>query len=103
MRPFSIVSMSETQTLHKQDRQTLEVQRKWPLYSGIIALVVVAAGGILIWVRQYRVVPYAVDDAWMNELYENRTPFWVGVAGFFNWLGGGVVGVFIVPLAILAI
>src|SRR3954464_3200415 len=95
--------MSETQTLQKQDRQTLEVQRKWPLVSGIAALLLVILGGVLIAIRQYRVVPYEVDQEWMGEVYENRPPFWDVVARFFDWLGGGIVGVFVVPIAILVV
>jgi membrane-associated phospholipid phosphatase len=95
--------MSDTTTLHKQDRQTLEVQRKWPWVSGIIALLAVIVGGVLIAVRQYKVVPYAVDQEWMDELYENRTPFLESIARFFDWLGGGIVGVFVVPIAILIV
>lgn len=95
--------MSETQTLQKQDRQTLEVQRRWPLVSGVIALLLVIVGGVLIAVRQYQVVPYEIDQKWMTELYENRNPFWEGVARFFDWLGGGIVGVVVVPVAILVV
>jgi membrane-associated phospholipid phosphatase len=95
--------MSSPQTLQKQDRQTLEVQRKWPLISGLLALALVVLGGVLIAIRQFRVVPYAVDQEWMDELYENRNPFWEGVARFFDWLGGGFVGVFVVPIAILVV
>ncbi|WP_210505380.1 phosphatase PAP2 family protein [Naasia sp. SYSU D00057] len=95
--------MSDTQSLHRQDRQTLEVQRKWPLVSGIIALALVILGGVLIAIRQFEVVPYEVDQEWMDELYENRTPFWEGVARFFDRLGGGLIGVVIVPVAIILV
>jgi membrane-associated phospholipid phosphatase len=95
--------MSDTQTLQKQDRRTYKVQRMWPLISGVLALALVIVGGVLIYIRQYRVVPYAIDQEWMDELYENRTPFWENVALFFNWIGGGIVGVFVVPIAILLI
>lgn len=95
--------MTDTPTLHKQDRRTLEVQRKWPLISGVLALVLVLLGGALIYVRQYDVVPYELDQEWMEELYEGRTPFWEAIARAFDWIGGGIVGVFVVPIAILVI
>lgn len=95
--------MSDTQTLHKQDRQTLEIQRKWPLVSGIAALALVVLGGVLIAIRQSNVVPYEIDSEWMDELYENRTPFWESVARVFDFLGGGIFGVFVVPIAILVL
>jgi undecaprenyl-diphosphatase len=68
--------------------------------SGIVALLLVVVGGLLIAIRQFNVVPYAIDHEWMDELYENRTPFWEGIARFFDWLGGGVVGIFVVPIAV---
>ena len=85
----------------RQDRSAHEVQRKWPLVSGILALILVVVGGVLIAIRQFSVVPYAVDSEWMDELYENRTPFLVGVADAFDILGGGIVGVFVVPIALI--
>lgn len=85
--------------LRDQDRATLEVARRWPLVSGVIALALVLVGGTLIAVRQFDVVPYAIDDAWMNELYENRTPVLENIAYAFDWLGGGLVGAILIPVA----
>jgi len=84
--------------LVKEDRSTHEVQRKWPLVSGIIALALVVVGGVLIALRQFAIVPYAVDSEWMDELYEHRTPALVAVADAFDFLGGGIFGVFVVPI-----
>lgn len=92
--------MSTPETLQKQDRQTLEVQRKWPLISGVLALLLVILSGVLIAIRQYQVVPYEIDQEWMDELYENRTPFWDGVARVFDTLGGGIFGVVVVPIVL---
>ncbi|BDI22653.1 phosphatase PAP2 family protein [Herbiconiux sp. L3-i23] len=87
------------------DPRTIErasdVQRRWPLFSGLAALALVIVGGALIAVREFEVVPYAIDDAWMNTLIALRTPFLDGVARVFDMLGGGVVGVFVVPIAVL--
>lgn len=83
--------------------RTSELQRRWPLYSGLAALVLVVVGGALIALRQFEVVPYAVDDAWMDALVEVRTPFLDGVARVFDRLGGGVLGVIVVPLLVLAL
>jgi len=95
--------MTSAATLQKQDRQTYEISRRWPLLSGILALLLVVGAGALIAIRASGVVPYAVDSEWMDELYEHRTPFWENVALAFDWLGGGVVGVFVVPLVVLAV
>ncbi|MFD1713299.1 phosphatase PAP2 family protein [Amnibacterium flavum] len=86
--------------LREQDRKTYEVSRRWPLVSGSIALALVLIGGVLIALRQFAVVPYSIDSAWMDELYENRTPALENVAYFFDWMGGGIVGVFVVPIAL---
>ncbi len=89
--------------LRKQDRTAHEVQRRWPLISGLLAVALVVLGGVLIAVRQFQVVPYAIDSEWMDELYEHRTPFFVAVADAFDILGGGIVGVFVVPIALIAL
>ncbi|MET0590092.1 MAG: phosphatase PAP2 family protein [Naasia sp.] len=86
------------ETLRRQDASTLRVQRRWPLYSGLIAVAVVAIAGLLIALRG--VVPYSIDSKWMDELYESRTPALENVAYFFDWAGGGVVGVFVIPIGV---
>ena len=99
----SAAATEKQDSLQEQDRQTYRITRHWPLLSGILALVLVVVAGVLIAIRNSGVVPYAVDSEWMDELYEHRTPFWENVARAFDWLGGGLVGVIVVPLVILAL
>jgi len=87
--------------LRSQDAGAARVQRRWPLVSGLIALGLVVVGGALIALRQYDVVPYEVDQEWMEELLEVRNPFFETVAIGFDELGGGIVGVFVVPILII--
>ncbi len=88
------------ETLRRQDATTLRIQRRWPLYSGLVALVLVAVAAGLIALRVNGIVPYEIDSKWMNELYAARTPALENVAFFFDWAGGGIVGVFVVPIAV---
>jgi membrane-associated phospholipid phosphatase len=83
--------------------RTSALQHRWPLFSGLAALALVIAGGLLIAIRQFRVVPYAVDDAWMDALVEVRAPFLDQVARNFDQLGGGVVGAIVVPVVVAAV
>lgn len=85
------------------ERQAWHIERRWPLYSGVFALVLVVLGGVMIGVRASGVVPYAIDSAWMNRLYASRTPTGERIAVVFDWLGGGVVGTFVVPLAVIGV
>jgi len=44
--------------------------------------------------------PFELDEEWMEELLEERSP-WLDVpALLLDWLGGGVVGIFIVPIGL---
>ncbi len=45
-------------------------------------------------------LPSEIDDEWMEEILEARTGFWDSIAYAISWLGGGVFGVFVVPLGV---
>jgi membrane-associated phospholipid phosphatase len=67
-----------------------------------VALVATAVGlGALVALRGAH-VPW-LDAEWMEEIVEHRSPVWEGPALVFNYLGGGVVATFVVPLAVLAV
>jgi undecaprenyl-diphosphatase len=74
------------------------VSRVWPLVSGFVALGLVIALGALIVVRDHG-MPLSIDTQWMTELIENRAPVWGFLALVMNYLGGGVIATFIVPVA----
>ncbi len=76
----------------------ITIQRRWPLVSGCSALGLVAVAGTLIALRAYDVVPYPVDDGWMNYLTSRRTPTFDGVARVFDLLGGGLLAILVVPI-----
>lgn len=45
--------------------------------------------------------PIEADAEWMEEILEHRSPFWEVPALVMNFLGAGIVGVFVIPIVIL--
>lgn len=74
---------------------TRRISRRWPLISGIIAAVLVAVLGLLVWLRQG---PFSVDTEWAVEVREDPTGFLDIVSNVMNQLGGGPVAVWVIPL-----
>jgi len=73
------------------------VRRRWPLISGGIGIALAALVGVLAVLRDG---PFDLDERWMDELLEERAP-WLDVpALFLDWLGGGIVGIFIIPIGL---
>jgi membrane-associated phospholipid phosphatase len=82
------------------DRKTRKIQRFWPLVSAFAVLVVAVLIGALVMLRGAG-NPLGFDTEWMDEIIEHRNPFWEVPSLAMNYLGGGVIGVFIVPIAII--
>lgn len=78
-----------------------KVSRRWPVISGSAAIALLAVLAALIFFRPR--APFALDQEWLAELVEHRSPFWDAPALFMNSLGGGVIGVIIVPAVTVAI
>lgn len=78
---------------------TRTVTRRWPAIGGGIALAAAALVGLLVVLRES---PLELDAEWMEEVIEHRSPYWEVPAMLMDRLGGGIVGVFVVPLAIVA-
>ena len=83
------------------DQKTRKVQRFWPLVSAFAVLVVAVLIGALVMLRGAG-NPLGFDTEWMDEILEHRSPVWEIPSLAMNYLGGGVIGVFIVPIAIIA-
>jgi membrane-associated phospholipid phosphatase len=78
------------------------IARRWPLISGVIAVVLAFVIGALILFRgQGR--PIEADVEWMEEILEHRSPVWEVPALLMNFLGAGVAGVFVIPILILVL
>lgn len=78
------------------------VTRRWPLISGIAAVVLAVALGGLIAAREAG-APLDIDSEWLDAMLSFRSDTFGAVSLFLNWLGGGIVGVFVVPIATVAI
>jgi membrane-associated phospholipid phosphatase len=76
------------------------VQRRWWVVSALGAIGVVLLLGVVITARAGRL---GIDEEFMGELVEHRSPFWQAPALVFNVIGAGVVGVFVVPLGVGAL
>lgn len=77
------------------------VTRRWPMLSGIVAVLAVAALGALIALREGN-LPFGFDTEWADELIEHRSEFWTIPALVMNNIGAGIIGVFIVPVLVIA-
>lgn len=54
--------------------------------------------GLLLVVRE---APGSLDQEWMDDLLEERGPWWDVPALLLDWIGGHVVGIVIVPVAMV--
>jgi undecaprenyl-diphosphatase len=79
--------------------QAHTIARFWPVVTGsaAIALVLIMAGIIALRPTE----PFVIDVKWMGEIVEHRSAFWTVPALVMNTLGGGIIGVVIVPIGIV--
>jgi len=93
--------MSETSHLPLDTVESnRRIARFAPLISAITVVVLAVALGLVILWRENG-LPFGVDTEWMDEIIEHRSPVWEVPALLMNFLGGGVFGVFVVPLVII--
>ena len=78
-------------------RVARRVQRRWWVFSALGAIGVVLLLGVVVTARGGVV---GVDERFMAELVENRAAWWDAPALVFDTIGAGVVGVFVVPIAV---
>jgi membrane-associated phospholipid phosphatase len=81
--------------------EAARISRRWPLISGIVAAILVAVLGAIIFIRGN--LPSEMDAEWMEEIIEHRSVWWEVPSLLMDHIGGGIVGVYIIPLGILAI
>src|SRR5690606_13961640 len=76
--------------------------RRWPLVSGIVAVSLAAALGLVAAMR-YGNLPFAFDREWMAEVVDEHV-IWLDVpARLMDWLGGGWFGIIVVPVGIVVV
>jgi len=83
-----------------EERVARRVQRRWWVVSALGAIGVVLLLGVVITARAGSL---GIDEEFMGELVEHRSPFWQAPALVFNVIGAGVIGVFVVPLGVGAV
>lgn len=76
------------------------LRRRVPLISGAAAIVLAALLGVLIVLRDGFI---DIDEEWMQEILEVRGPIGETLALGMNYLGGGIIGVFVVPIGVAVI
>jgi undecaprenyl-diphosphatase len=87
-----------TPRLAHVERRARAMGRRVPLIAGGIALVIAALLG---WVIALRIGDlFDMDEEWAEEVLSLRGPVGDLFSYFMNALGGGIVGVFVVPIGI---
>ena len=75
-----------------------KVTRRWPVVSASVAIALVVGLGVIIAFRRSQA--FTVDQEWMGEIVEHRSPLWLAPALFFNYAGGTLFGSVVVPVVI---
>ncbi|KQV06312.1 phosphatase PAP2 family protein [Leifsonia sp. Root112D2] len=78
----------------------VRIARLWWVVSAVGALLLVILLAAVIFYREAD-KPFGFEVEWMGELVEARAPVWTIPALVFNWVGGGISSIVIVPLAII--
>ncbi|HEV7957569.1 MAG: phosphoesterase PA-phosphatase [Microbacteriaceae bacterium] len=86
----------------KEARQAAKVSHRWPLISAVVAVLLAVGLGAIIAYRGGN-LPYSFDTEWMSEVVEHRGAAWDVPAQLMNTIGGGVVGVVVVPIGIVVL
>ena len=76
------------------------VARRWPLVSGVVAIVLAVLLGFIIAIRGN--VPFEGDAEWMEEILEHRNPIWEVPSLLMNFLGGGWFA-FVLPAVVVVV
>ena len=74
------------------------VRRRWPIITGSVALLLALVLGLLLAARD---APSGLDQEWLDELIEERGPWFDVPALLLDWVGGHLVGIVIVPVALV--
>ncbi|WP_350347504.1 phosphatase PAP2 family protein [Agromyces sp. G08B096] len=80
----------------RREQRARTMGRRVPIAVGIAAVLIAAVLGWLVVVRSGELVD--LDEEWAEDMLELRGPVGDVLALLMNWLGGGVVGVFVVPV-----
>lgn len=76
------------------------IARRWPIVSGIAAVLVATALGAIVVARDGKL---GFDSEWMSEIAEERAPVWDLLSYLMNSLGGNLLGIFVIPTLIIVV
>jgi undecaprenyl-diphosphatase len=79
-----------------------KVARKWPIVTAVVAVLLVLGLGAIVVFREQG-LPFSFDAEWMEEIVEHRNPVWEVPSLVMNYLGGGVIAVFVVPILVVVL
>jgi undecaprenyl-diphosphatase len=78
----------------------VRIARLWWVVSAVGVLLLVVLLAAVIFYRQAN-KPFGFEVEWMGELVEARAPLWTIPALVFNWVGGGISSIVIVPFTVI--
>ena len=86
----------------QREAKAKRLGRRVPIVSGVSAVVAAALLGIVVSVRSGDLA-FEFDEEWAEDVLEFRGPVGDVFSYFMDGLGGGIVGVFVVPIAVALI
>ena len=86
----------------QREAKAKRLGRRVPIVSGVSAVVAAALLGLVVSVRSGDLA-FEFDEEWAEDVLEFRGPVGDVVSYFMDGLGGGIVGVFVVPIAVALI
>ncbi|MDQ2660496.1 MAG: phosphatase PAP2 family protein [Actinomycetota bacterium] len=95
--PDGTATVSDDLRPAQREAKARRLGRRVPLVSGVAAVVIAMLLGLVIAGRAGG-LPFEFDEEWAEDLVEIRGPFGDIFAYLMNGLGGGIVGVFVVPV-----
>jgi membrane-associated phospholipid phosphatase len=82
----------------RRETEAKTVAWRAPLIAGFAIVLIAVMLGLLITLREGG-LPFELDEEWAEEMVEIRGPVGDWLAYGMNALGGGIIGVFVVPIA----
>jgi undecaprenyl-diphosphatase len=95
--PDGTATVSDDLQPAQREAKARRLGRRVPLMSGVAAVVIAMLLGVVIAARAGG-LPFEFDEEWAEDLVEIRGPVGDIFAYLMNGLGGGIVGVFVVPI-----
>lgn len=83
----------------QREAKARRLGRRIPILSGVSAVIAAALLGLVVTVRSGGLA-FEFDEEWAEDVLEIRGPVGDVISYFMNGLGGGIVGVFVVPIGV---